>query len=64
MISPVKSRRGPPADGVLTPDTFALLSLRTDLTSTLTHLRLRLFFSVATSTKHVETFDLDSALQL
>ena len=62
MISPVKSRRGPPADGVLTPDTFALLSLRTDLTSTITHLRLRLFFSITTATKHAETVDFDGAL--
>ena len=64
MILPVKSRRGPPADGVLTPDTSALLSLHTDLTTTITHLRLWRFLSVITSTKHAETFDLDGALQV
>ena len=60
MISPVKSRRGPPADGVLTPDTSAQLI---DLTSTITHLCLRRLPSVITSTKHAETFDFDGALQ-
>lgn len=63
MISPVKSRRGLQADGVLTPDTSALLSLHTDLASTTTHLRLRRFLSVITSTKHVETLDFDGTLQ-
>ena len=64
MISLVKSRRGPPADGILTPDTSALLSLHTDLATTITHLRLWRFLSVITSTKHAETFDLDGALQV